>query len=166
MKGVKEDEELGDSMMKLARRTKILELVSKYEIRTQEELIARLRVEGYDVTQATISRDIRKLNLIKTADGKGKIFYKPQGSGAGFSNTHLDILRSGFLSMDVAGNILVMKTVPGMAQGVGSSIDALGVDEILGCIAGDDTILVVIKSEDSARKIQHRLKAIIEGNES
>lgn len=149
--------------MKAGRQAKIIELIRNHDIRTQEDLILRLHEEGFDVTQATVSRDIRELGLIKLVGGDGDTFYKLPGESAGFSATYLQILRNGYVSMDTAGNILVIKTVPGMAMGVAFAVDALKLPEVVGCIAGDDTIMVVIKTPEACEAVNQKLSKLIMG---
>ena len=132
--------------MKLERHSKIVELIGKYNIETQEELAEYLNKEGYNVTQATVSRDIRELKLSKIQGEHGRQKYAvfhPQQTA--FNDKYIRILRDGFLSMDMAQNILVIKTVAGMAMAVAAALDAIHFSEVVGCIAGDDTILLMDK---------------------
>lgn len=147
--------------MKIARQAKIKELIQKYNIKTQKELISRLKIAGYDVTQATVSRDIRDLCLVKASQNEGVSFYKLPGDNGGFSPTYLNILKSGFVSMNTAGNILVIKTISGMAEGMGTAIDSLRYDEIAGSLAGDDTILVIVKDAELTNVISKRIRKLI-----
>lgn len=148
--------------MKVERHSKIVELIGKHQIETQEELARHLKAAGYHVTQATVSRDIRELKLTKAADGQGRqrymVMQPPQES---FNEKHISILRAGFTSMDMAQNILVIKTAIGMAQGVAAALDALHFDEIVGCIAGDDTIMCAVRSTDDTILVMDKLKKII-----
>lgn len=149
--------------MKLERHSKIVELIGKYEIETQEELADRLNREGYNVTQATVSRDIRELKLSKVQSENGRQRYvvlQPQNS---FSDKYIRILRDGFMSMDMAQNILVIKTVSGMAMAVAAALDAIQLSEIVGCIAGDDTIMCAIRSIDDTIIVMDKLKKMIAG---
>lgn len=128
--------------MKTKRQRKIIELITNYDIETQEELAAKLVENGFNVTQATISRDIRELNLTKIATKGGKQKYAVQSSSDIVSNSkYMRVLNDGIITMDTAGNILVVKTVSGMAMAVAAALDAMQIKEILGCIAGDDTIM-------------------------
>ena len=132
--------------MKTKRQRKIIELITNYDIETQEELAAKLVENGFNVTQATISRDIRELNLTKIATKGGKQKYAVQSSSDIVSNSkYMRVLNDGIITMDTAGNILVVKTVSGMAMAVAAALDAMQIKEILGCIAGDDTIMCVVK---------------------
>lgn len=149
--------------MKLERHAKIIELIHEYEIETQDELAARLKEAGFKVTQATVSRDIRELNLTKVAARGGKSRYEVlHSSQQNLSDKYSRVLRDAFVSMDMAQNILVIKTVPGMAMGVAAALDELKWKEILGCIAGDDTIMCAIKSTDQTLLVMERLRKVLE----
>ena len=150
--------------MKINRHAKIIELINKYNIETQEELAAYLREEGFDVTQATVSRDIRELKLSKIATGNGKqkyIILKNDDSHLG--DKFIRVLRDGFVSMSMAQNILVIKTVQGMAMAVAAALDAMKFPEIVGCIAGDDTIMAAVKSVDDTMIVMEKINKILEG---
>ena len=133
--------------MKVERHSKIVELIGKYEIETQEELAERLNEAGFNVTQATVSRDIRELKLTKMQSESGRQRYMVLESPRGTSAIkYIRILKDGYMSMDMAQNILVIKTVSGMAMAVAAALDAIQFHEIVGCIAGvDDTIIVMEK---------------------
>lgn len=148
--------------MKNARHEKIIELITKYSIETQEELAAYLREEGCKVTQATISRDIRELKLTKMAAGDGRQKYvQMQHQGAGMNDTYLRVLKDGFVSMDMAQNILVVKTVSGMAMAVAAAIDAMHWSEVAGCIAGDDTIMCAVRSAEDTVHVMDKIRGIV-----
>lgn len=150
--------------MKNARQTQIIRLIEKYNIETQEELADRLNESGFQVTQATVSRDIRELHLIKVSDGQGKSRYSIIQNDVGhLSKKYSRVLKDAYVSMDTAGNLLVMKTVPGMAMAAAAALDSLGWPEILGCIAGDDTIMCAIHSPQDAKVVMGKLMTIIEG---
>ncbi len=149
--------------MKIKRQTKILELIKKYEIETQEDLLAYLVREGYQVTQATVSRDIRELKLTKVALGNGKQKYIALlETNEDMSQKYERIFRDGFISMDIAQNILVIKTVSGMAMAVAAAIDALQIHEIVGSIAGDDTIMCAVRNTEDAILVIDKLRKFIE----
>lgn len=149
--------------MKTKRQTKILELIQKHDIETQEELSAYLTKEGFQVTQATVSRDIRELKLTKIAMDNGRQRYAVlSDSDTGMAEKLVRVLREGFVSMDYAGNILVIKTVSGMASAVGAAVDAMKLSEIIGSIAGDDTLMCVIRTEEDAVNIMNKLRKIVE----
>lgn len=148
--------------MKVGRQSKIIELITKYNIETQEELADRLMEAGYTVTQATISRDIRELKLTKVAIDNGKqkyIILKNQESG--LAEKYVRVLRDGFVSMDMAQNIMVVKTVAGMAMAVAAALDALHIEGIVGCIAGDDTIMCAIRSVEDTVAVMDKLNRLV-----
>ena len=149
--------------MKVDRHAKIVELIGKYEIETQEELAEYLTKAGYQVTQATVSRDIRELKLSKVQAESGKQRYVVFQSQEGLSDMYIRILRDGFLSMDMAQNILVIKTVSGMAMAVAAALDAIHFHEIVGCIAGDDTIMCAVRSVDDTILVMDKLRKLIAG---
>ena len=149
--------------MKTKRQTKILELIQKHDIGTQEELSAYLTRDGYQVTQATVSRDIRELKLTKIAMDNGRQRYAVlSDADTGMAEKLVRVLREGFVSMDYAGNILVIKTVSGMASAVGAAVDAIKLSEIIGSIAGDDTLMCVIRTEEDAVNIMNKLRKLVE----
>ncbi len=148
--------------MKTARQVKIVDLIHRYEIETQEELADRLNAEGFAVTQATISRDIRELKLTKIPVGSGKQKYAlMQEQNAGMDEKYLRVLREGFVSMDMAMNILVVKTVSGMAMAVAAALDAMHWHEVAGCIAGDDTIMCAIRTVEDTPVVMDKIKRIV-----
>lgn len=147
--------------MKVDRHAKIVELIGKYEIETQEELAEYLTKAGYQVTQATVSRDIRELKLSKVQAESGKQRYVVFQSQEGLSDKYIRILRDGFLSMDMAQNILVIKTVSGMAMAVATALDNIGWKEIVGCIAGDDTIMCAIRTMEDTQTVMAELEKIV-----
>ena len=149
--------------MKLERHAKIIELIGKYAIETQEELAGRLNEAGFRVTQATVSRDIRELKLTKmTVDGRQRYVIVP-GPGSQLGDKYIGILREGFLSMDMAQNILVVKTVSGMAMAVAAALDDLNWQEIAGCIAGDDTVFCAGRTADDAMLVMEKLRRALKG---
>lgn len=147
--------------MKLERHSKIVELIGKYEIETQEDLAEYLNQAGFRVTQATVSRDIRELKLTKMQGENGRQRYVVMHSPGNFSDKYIRILRDGFLSMDMAQNILVIKTVSGMAMAVAAALDAIHFHEIVGCIAGDDTIMCAVRSADDTILVMDKLKKLM-----
>lgn len=148
--------------MKVRRQSKIIELINKYNIETQEELADLLTEAGFNVTQATISRDIRELKLTKVAVDNGKQKYIVlQNQEAKLSEKYVRVLRDGFLSMDMAQNLLVIKTVSGMAMAVAAAIDALHINGIIGCIAGDDTIMCAIRSIDETHVVMQKINKLV-----
>lgn len=148
--------------MKIKRQSKILELISNYEIETQEELAERLKKAGYEVTQATISRDIRELKLTKVptehSTQKYSVISKNEQE---ISYKFIRVFKEGFLSMDKAQNILVIRTLTGMAMAVAAAMDAFHYQEIVGTIAGDDTIFCVVRSDEETLKLMEKLNRIL-----
>ena len=147
--------------MKVDRHAKIVELIGKYEIETQEELAEYLTKAGYQVTQATVSRDIRELKLTKVQSENGRQRYMVMQNQAAFSDKYIRILKDGYVSMDMAQNILVIKTVSGMAMAVAAALDEIHFHEIVGCIAGDDTIMCAVRSVDDTILLMEKLKKLI-----
>lgn len=147
--------------MKKGRHSKIIELIQNKEISTQDELLLELRACGYNVTQATVSRDIKELQLIKILSSSGKYCYAVSSVKQVDIKSSLEPLFStSVLSVDFAQNLVVIKTVSGMAQAVCTSIDAAGFDEVIGSIAGDDTIFLAAKSPEKAVSVASRLKIL------
>lgn len=143
--------------MKYNRHAKILEIIEKYVVETQEELAERLKEEGMDVTQATVSRDIRELRLVKVLTEDGRYRYAQMGQSENvLSNKLLTILTESLVSIDYANNIVVVKTLPGMAQAAASAIDSMKWTEIVGTIAGDDTIMIVCRAEKIAEDLVNK----------
>ena len=148
--------------MKYSRHSKILELIDRYAIETQEELADKLKELGLEVTQATVSRDIKELRLLKVMTEDGRYRYASMSQADNnISNKLLNVFTQSFLSCDYANNIVVVKTLPGMAQASASTIDALRWNEILGTIAGDDTLMVVCRAERIAEELVERLNRLI-----
>ena len=149
--------------MKTKRQTKMLELIKKHNVETQEELSDYLQKEGYQVTQATVSRDIRELKLTKVAMSNGRQKYAAlTEANEDLSEKYTRVFRDAFVSMDMAQNILVIKTVSGMAMAVAAAIDAMHLHEIVGCIAGDDTIMCAVRSVDDTIAVMGRLRKLVE----
>lgn len=147
--------------MKKTRHAKIIEVIQKYEVGTQEELAGRLREAGFQVTQATVSRDIRELKLSKIpAAGGGQRYIALKQDDGHMDGKFLRVLTDGFVSMEPAQNLLVMRTVSGMAMAVAASLDALKFEEIVGCIAGDDTIFLATRSVEDARRLMEKIQAM------
>lgn len=144
--------------MKATRHAKILELIERYEIETQEELSDYLRREGYQVTQATVSRDIRELKLTKVAQKDGRQRYEALAEPTDDMNQkYVRVFKEGFRSADTAQNMLVVKTVSGMAMAVAAALDHMQCDEIVGSIAGDDTIMCAVRTSAEAQNLLARL---------
>ncbi len=148
---------------KRIRQKRIVELIEEREIGTQEELSAILRAEGYEVTQATISRDVSELKIGKVPAGDGRLRYSSgvKGEDAHLKAKYARVFRDGFMSMDNAQNILVIKTVAGMAMAVAAAIDAMSMKEVVGSIAGDDTIMVAIRTTEETAAVMARLRELL-----
>ncbi|MBE6646998.1 MAG: arginine repressor [Ruminococcaceae bacterium] len=150
--------------MKKGRQERILELITKYEVETQDDLMEMLRIDGYKVTQATISRDIRDLDLVKVAtpDGAYKYVVSHVSSvGTGNVSVMKNPIVDTVISITCAQNIIVIKTNPGMAQAVGIFVDRMHDGDIVGCVAGDDTIIIVTLNNDIAAAVADKLKNIL-----
>ena len=148
--------------MRTDRHKKILELINNNNIGTQEELADALNKAGYNVTQATVSRDIRALNLTKVSvDGVSQKYTTLFSGNPVTNDKYIRVLREGYMSMDMAQNILVIKTVSGMAMAVAAALDEIHFHEIVGCIAGDDTIMCAVRSVDDTILLMDKLKKLI-----
>ena len=149
--------------MKSKRQTVLLKLIDKYDISTQLELTEFLNKEGFNATQATVSRDIKELRLVKTvaANGKSKYTVSKSGADSGFSDRLLAIFKESVLSYDNAQNIVVLKTMPGLASAACSAIDSMQSSDIVGTLAGDDTIFVLMREERLAVSLVENIKKLI-----
>ncbi len=147
--------------MKVSRHAKIVELIMQHDIETQEELAEYLNNAGFKVTQATISRDIRDLKLTKLSVDGGKQKYVILKPEEGMSEKYIRVLRDGYVSMDMAQNILVIKTVAGMAMAVAAAVDAMKWNEVVGSIAGDDTIMCAIRSVEDTVAVMDKIRKIV-----
>ena len=149
--------------MKLKRHEKIIELVNKYEIETQEELASLLNQAGFRVTQATISRDIRELRLSKVNSHDGKQKYAIMSvKERGLNDKLSKVLKEGYISSMEASNLVVVKTATGMAMAVATALDAMELPGFAGCIAGDDTIMCAVRSVDDTNAVMSRLRKLVE----
>ena len=148
--------------MKGKRQEAILDLVKKFEIETQEELAEKLNKSGFSVTQATISRDIRELKLTKIQRGAKQVYAALTENKYSNSNKYIDILKHSFVSMDMAQNILVIKTASGTAMALATALDSLHWAEIVGTIAGDDTVMCAIRTVEDTKKLMKKLGDILE----
>ena len=148
--------------MKISRQSKILELISRKQIETQEELCSLLNAEGYEVTQATVSRDIRALKLTKLTDSEGKQYYAAIKENTNRKEKYLNILREGFVSADTAQNLLVIKTASGMAMAVAAGVDHMEFREVVGSIAGDDTIMMAIRTSEECQQVLKKLRELVD----
>ena len=149
--------------MKAQRQAKIMELISTYDIETQEQLLVALQKEGVYSTQATISRDIKELRVVKELTSLGTYRYTiPTKEGAGTFSARLNaIFRESVTSYEYAQNIVVIKTLPGLASAAASTIDAMGMSVILGSIAGDDTVFLVMRDMNAAAAFCGEIKSLL-----
>lgn len=143
------------------RHEKIKSLIEEFEISTQEELTDRLNEAGFDVSQATVSRDIKKLNLIKAEGASRKIKYVIGNvNQESVPDKILELFKHVTLSIKYANNLIIIKTLTGNGSSVGMAIDKMAFNEILGTVAGDDTLLIVTKSENDAKYVVNCLRAL------
>ena len=140
--------------MRYSRQNKILELIKNNEIETQDKLASMLRDEGFEVTQATISRDIKELQLIKVLTGSGKYKYAvSKRSDAPISDRFVKILREPIISCKSSHNMILIKTLSGCGGAAGEAVDNIGLSHIVGTVAGDNTMLVVVDEEENVPEI-------------
>lgn len=153
-------------MARSVRQSKILELISTREIETQDELVECLRNANFDITQATISRDIKELGLIKILSAEtGKYKYSLVDSGEqAISNKYISIFKEAVISIKPAQNLVVLKTIKAMASSICSLIDKLNLDSVMGAVAGDDTVMIILPTNDVAHKIVFTLENLIHSN--
>jgi transcriptional regulator of arginine metabolism len=151
-------------MARSVRQSKILELISTQEIETQDELVSRLRDANFDITQATISRDIKELGLIKVLSAEtGKYKYALVDSGEqAISNKYISIFKEAVISIKVAQNLIVLKTIRSMAGSICGFIDKLNFDGVLGAVAGDDTVMLILPTNDQAEKTADIITKLIQ----
>lgn len=147
-------------MKRAQRQSKILDLITKYDVETQEELAALLRDIGENVTQATVSRDIKELGLIKVASGNKYRYAYAEKHEPKLSVKMVNLFKESVVTIASSQNLIVIKTLAGTASAAASLIDKLGMIEILGTVAGDDTILVVINGEDNVSKVLDKFNQI------
>lgn len=149
--------------MKSQRQAKILEIISNKNIETQEQLLAELQSEGFRGTQATISRDIKELRIVKELTSLGTYRYTTSASdlGSSFSARLNTIFRECVISFDYAQNIIVVRTLPGLASAAGSAIDAMNLHSIVGTLAGDDTVMIVMRDANAAATLCGEIKSLL-----
>ena len=147
--------------MKEKRQSEILRLITEYDIGTQEELALRLKEEGFVVTQATVSRDIRELKLTKVSDGGRQRYRAFHREGTFPEDKYSRVLKEGFSSMGMAENLLVVKTAAGMARAVAAALDAMNLEEIVGTIAGDDTIMMAVRTRGDTESAMRKIEEIV-----
>lgn len=149
--------------MKTKRHSKILELISERDISTQEDLLVYLRESGFDVTQATVSRDIKELRLVKTMVSDGKYRYSPASSDKNTDvSTKYAVFNQSAKSVDYANNMIVIKCYTGMANAACAVLDAMNHEGVVGTLAGDDTIFVLMRDERSAVNLVDNIRKLID----
>lgn len=150
--------------MRIERQNLILQIINENEIETQYDLTEELKKRGFEVTQATVSRDIKELRLIKKQTDSGKSVYT-KNSDSPFLDVDSRfriVFQKCVMSIEYAVNNIVIKTLPGMAQAAGAAIDSMELHEVVGSIAGDDTVMMVVRSEESARRLVYKLRSMTE----
>lgn len=149
--------------MKNDRQNQLLQIIAEENIETQEQLLERLEARGIKSTQATISRDIKQLHLVKEPAGQGRYRYAVSAhrTKLNFADRLRTIFRESLLSADYANNIAVVKTMPGLAQGAASALDSMHINDMVGSLAGDDTVIIVMRDEDSARDFCEEIKEML-----
>ena len=149
--------------MKNDRQNHLLQIITEESIETQEQLLERLRARGINSTQATISRDIKELHLIKEPAGQGRYRYAVSAhrTKLNFADRLRTIFRESLMSVDCAMNIVVIKTKPGLAHGAASALDGMTINEMVGTLAGDDTVMIVMRDTESAAAFVSEIKEML-----
>lgn len=148
--------------MRISRQNKILELIEKHEIETQDKLVSMLKEHGYDATQATISRDIKELQLIKTLSSTGKYKYATAASQQGLMTDRFsNIFRETVKSIAYSGNIVLAKTLSGCANAAAEALDSLGLPHVIGSVAGDNTIMFVVDDPAHSEEVVETLNSML-----
>ncbi|HHV51271.1 MAG TPA: arginine repressor [Candidatus Avimonas sp.] len=151
--------------MKSKRHAKILEIIKTYPINTQEELLRHLNESGFNVTQATVSRDIKELRLIKSLDSNGNYHYSTiQQESENLSSKFYTLFADTVTNIDYAGNIVVIKCLSGMASAVCAALDSLNRPDIVGTISGDDTFICIMRNENYSMELYKELKKLIKND--
>lgn len=146
--------------MKYKRQNQISKIIRNMPVHTHDELIDILKKEGYNVTQATVSRDIKELGLIKVPASDGSSVYSVPESASDTRTAHVDMIADSIKNISVALHTVVINTYPGMAAAVAASIDSMMRNDFLGSVAGDDTVLIVTKSEPCALELADKIKTV------
>ena len=149
-------------MARTARQSKILEIISTFEVDTQEELVSRLKELNFDVTQATVSRDIKELGLIKilsTETGKYKYAFADNANQT--SSKYIFLLKEAVISIKTAKNLVVIRTLKGLASSICNIIDKFNLEDVLGCVNGDDTVMIIFNANEDAEYALNKLENII-----
>lgn len=150
--------------MKGQRQAKIMEIIANQNVETQEQLLALLKSAGFYTTQATISRDIKELHIVKELTGAGTYRYTTGGEnvGSSFSTRLNTIFRECVTSFDYAQNIIVIRTLPGLASAAGSAVDAMNLSVVLGTLAGDDTVMVIMRDSNAAAALCGEISSLLD----
>lgn len=149
--------------MKIARHAKILELISQRDIETQEELVEDLRRLGMNVTQATVSRDIKELKLVKVMSSNGKYKYASMAHGESvLSEKLMRIFAQTVINIDMVGNMIVVRTISGSAPAAAEALDSLNWDGLVGTLAGDNTIFVIARTSEKAQELATKFKKLLD----
>lgn len=150
--------------MRIKRQNAILELINSQSIETQYDLTEALKAKGFEVTQATVSRDIKELRLVKKQADNGKSIYAKSADNvlSDLDSRFIVIFSKCVTAIEYAVNNVVIKTLPGMAQAAGAAVDSMDLPEVVGSIAGDDTVIMVLRSEETARRLVYKLRALTE----
>ena len=148
--------------MKYSRHSKIIEIIKEYEVETQQELARLLKTKGFDVTQATVSRDIKELRLVKILGQSGKYKYSRSNESSQLvSDRFMKLFKDAVIEIDLASNIVVVKTLVGSANAAAAAIDALDVQKIVGTIAGDDTVFLLMKTKKEAMEVKSYFEGLM-----
>ena len=149
--------------MKNNRQTMILDIIAKENVETQEQLLEHLRQRGINSTQATISRDIKQLHLVKAPAGQGKYRYavSDHGSKIHVADKLQTIFRESIVNVDYAQNLVVIHTMSGLANGAAAALDGMEIDQLIGTLAGDDTVLLIMRDSESAVELASSIKAML-----
>ncbi len=150
--------------MKKKRHEVILSIIRDSEIETQSALARALQEQGFDVTQATVSRDIKEMGLIKVPGSTGRQHYVLSDQAGEARSRHVRVLRDSCISVDQAQNILVIRTAAGMAMAAAAALDQMEIPEIVGCIAGDDTIMAAVRTSEETAKLVEKMRDMIRNN--
>jgi len=144
------------------RQSRILSLIKELKVGTQDDLVSALRAQGFEVTQATVSRDIKELGIVKVTSGSGAQHYVPmERSGEIAAGRLMKVFSEAVISCENAGNMVVIKTLPGMAQASASALDSMRMLDVVGSIAGDDTVFIVTKKPAQAASLADSIRKIL-----
>ena len=149
--------------MKNARQAEILNIVQSTEVETQEQLLSALKAKGFTATQATVSRDIKELRLVKELTGQGKYRYavSDHGSKIHVADKLQTIFRESIVNVDYAQNLVVIHTMSGLANGAAAALDGMEIDQLIGTLAGDDTVLIIMRDNESAAELATSIRTML-----